>query len=708
MELRKHGHRIRLQDQPLLVLVALLEHPGEIVTREQLQERIWAKDTFVDFDQSLNKAVNRLRETLNDDAGRPRYIETVPRRGYRFVAPVTGIAPPVAVPEAQQNPRWRWAAAGILFVLAVSAALWEWKPWHRGGAARRAPIRLTTHGLPMDAKISRDGKLLAYSSSAVGEVVHIWVQQIPGGEPIQVTNGPDEDRAPDFSPDGTHVVFHSERNGGGIFIVPTFGGEPRRLIKGAVSVPVLSPDGTEVLYHSGGFSFHEGLWVVSTDGGEPLQLLGPQYDLKSTGLWSPDGTTILLEATDRENPADHGKWLLVPARGGTPVPFPFPADTYKDVQSPSFTSWRRMGDGRQWLVFVHRKKDTSNLFRIAIDPGGRPVGNVEQITSGTAFTSGADLSEEGSLVFVSGTYAGQIQMVPADTNQAKTQGQPRQITYSEGVLNYSPAVSRDGRWLAYSSIKPIDGNASIRLRDLRTGAERELIGGDGYKGNVSISPDGSQVAYDAFVNDKRSTFVVPAAGGTPARICDRCDARGFSSDGSILLAQRVDAKSGLARAIAVQVPGGNTEGFLAHPTQDLWHPFFAWDDRWVTFKKVLHGSFAKIMIAPVRNGVAGAEREWISVTDGQYCDGKPQFSPDGNTLYFNSTRDRHLCIWARRLDPVTKRPVGEPFVVQHFHELQPWVTSGPQWSVIELWVAKDKLVTNFLEAHGGLWMTKLD
>src|SRR6266849_9130838 len=90
MELRKHGIRVRLQEQPFQVLAQLSERPGQIVTREELKERIWAKDTFVDFDQSLNKAVNRLREALNDDAGQPRYIETVPRRGYRFVAPVTG------------------------------------------------------------------------------------------------------------------------------------------------------------------------------------------------------------------------------------------------------------------------------------------------------------------------------------------------------------------------------------------------------------------------------------------------------------------------------------------------------------------------------------------------------------------------------------------------------------------------------------------
>src|SRR5437588_5898854 len=93
MELRKHGIRVRLQDQPFQVLAHLLERPGQIVMREELKERIWAKDTFVDFDQSLNKAVNRLREALSDDAGQPRYIETVPRRGYRFVAPVTGPGP---------------------------------------------------------------------------------------------------------------------------------------------------------------------------------------------------------------------------------------------------------------------------------------------------------------------------------------------------------------------------------------------------------------------------------------------------------------------------------------------------------------------------------------------------------------------------------------------------------------------------------------
>src|ERR1700722_4311421 len=88
MELRKRGVHIRLQEQPFQVLVILAERPGEIVTREELRDQIWG-NTFVDFDQSLNKAVNRIREALNDNAGAPEYVETVPRRGYRFIAPVT-------------------------------------------------------------------------------------------------------------------------------------------------------------------------------------------------------------------------------------------------------------------------------------------------------------------------------------------------------------------------------------------------------------------------------------------------------------------------------------------------------------------------------------------------------------------------------------------------------------------------------------------
>lgn len=102
-ELRKNGVRIRLQDQPLQVLALLLERPGEIVSREDLRQKLWPADTFVDFDHSLNTAVNKLREALGDSASSPRFVETLARRGYRFVAPVQPAGPAGSAPDAPRR-----------------------------------------------------------------------------------------------------------------------------------------------------------------------------------------------------------------------------------------------------------------------------------------------------------------------------------------------------------------------------------------------------------------------------------------------------------------------------------------------------------------------------------------------------------------------------------------------------------------------------
>lgn len=88
-ELCKHGIRIKLHEKPFQLLLALLEHPGEVVTRKELQERLWLQDTFVEFENGLNNAISRLRQALGDTAKRPRFIETVPRRGYRFLPEVS-------------------------------------------------------------------------------------------------------------------------------------------------------------------------------------------------------------------------------------------------------------------------------------------------------------------------------------------------------------------------------------------------------------------------------------------------------------------------------------------------------------------------------------------------------------------------------------------------------------------------------------------
>jgi len=110
-ELRKNGRRIRLQEQPFQVLVALLENAGRVVTRDDLRQRIWPLDTFVDFDHSLNTAVNKIRESLGDSASNPRFVETLARRGYRFIAPIDNATAPVHT-----------AAAGVVPIADAPAA----------------------------------------------------------------------------------------------------------------------------------------------------------------------------------------------------------------------------------------------------------------------------------------------------------------------------------------------------------------------------------------------------------------------------------------------------------------------------------------------------------------------------------------------------------------------------------------------------------
>jgi len=215
-------------------------------------------DTFVDFEQSLNKAVNRLREALNDEAGQPRYVETVPRRGYRFIAPVTGLnsteqpRPPVlpgsvsdakpaadlgyapgsisgARPAAVLAKKRGWLAlglsAGVILLAAISA--WFWTHSVPAKTAGRSLTRLTTNGTSFDPAISHDGKMIADAAAVGGFNKDIWVQQVAGGKAIHITHEKEGAVAPAFSPDGSQIAYESH---GGIYEMPALGGDARLII----------------------------------------------------------------------------------------------------------------------------------------------------------------------------------------------------------------------------------------------------------------------------------------------------------------------------------------------------------------------------------------------------------------------------------------------------------------------------------------------
>jgi DNA-binding winged helix-turn-helix (wHTH) protein len=258
-ELRKHGVRLKIQDQPFQVLQALVERPGELVTREELQTRIWANDTFVDFDQSLNRAINKVRDVLSDTAASPRFIETLPRRGYRFIAPVEAApksGPMEAAPrpeppphsvgvlreEAPRDPaavevkvRSRtplaWVVVAVLMVLVATSAAWSLRT-KADEPPRSAPTPLTTYpGSETQPTFSPDGNQVAFAwTGEKQDNLDIYVKAVGSEASLRLTTNPAADFMPAWSPDGKMIAFLRGRASGiDVMLIPALGGPERQL-----------------------------------------------------------------------------------------------------------------------------------------------------------------------------------------------------------------------------------------------------------------------------------------------------------------------------------------------------------------------------------------------------------------------------------------------------------------------------------------------
>ena len=238
--LRKHGIRIKLQDQPQQILLLLLEHPGEVVTREQIQKRLWPDNTFVDFDNAINSAVRKLRDTLGDSAENPRFVETLARRGYRLIVPVstgtghneeTQTPLPAVVPKLRARPI---IAAAVLVVGLGTVATWLVR---RNNTTDSAELRLTpltaNTGIEIQPSFSPDGTRVTYSSSGEdGKYFAVYVKLIGSGDPVQITKGQGRDFSPAWSPDGRWIaVLRDLGHDNAILLIPASGGQPRELAR---------------------------------------------------------------------------------------------------------------------------------------------------------------------------------------------------------------------------------------------------------------------------------------------------------------------------------------------------------------------------------------------------------------------------------------------------------------------------------------------
>ena len=314
-ELRKHGVRIKLQDQPFAVLLILLENPGHLVTKEELQQRLWPADTFVEFDKGIYNAMKRLRETLGDEAETPRYIETLPRRGYRFIAPVQrrdGVGERLELPlTPESTPRSngikRLALLASLFCVLVPGVIFI------SAKLRSSPpvpkvvdtAQITTDGLHKDVtlRLLSDGTRLYFQEGAfVGPkstvapgfvqsaaLVHVSTE---GGETAQIPLGLGDALIYDIAPTRSELLVGGPASPPlkrPLWVVPLPTGSPRRVSDILALDACWSPDGNHLVFVGG--ENPKGLFVANRDGSNIRKLVA----LDRIPYWirfSPDGTRL--------------------------------------------------------------------------------------------------------------------------------------------------------------------------------------------------------------------------------------------------------------------------------------------------------------------------------------------------------------------------------------------------------------------------------
>ena len=277
-ELRKGPTRLKVPYQSIEILKALLERPGELVTRDELRQRLWPSNTVVDFEHGLNAAIRRLREALGDSADSPRFVETLPKRGYRFIGEIdptptparaapdpageeANLSLPIAevstgpfkAPAAANESRppseraWTWRlglAASALVIIGI--AVWmSGRPQRPDSVRRQAQVQIVPitsyRGLEVDPSLSPDGNHLAFGwEGESGDDLDIYVKLVDGGTPVQLTHHRGTERAPVWSPDGRRIAFLREVSfaRSAVVVVPALPGGPERHLTEIAAIPV--------------------------------------------------------------------------------------------------------------------------------------------------------------------------------------------------------------------------------------------------------------------------------------------------------------------------------------------------------------------------------------------------------------------------------------------------------------------------------------
>jgi Tol biopolymer transport system component/DNA-binding winged helix-turn-helix (wHTH) protein len=660
MAITRNGSPVEVEPKAFDVLRHLLEHRDRLVTKEELLNTVW-RDTFV-TPNVLTRVVAQLRKALGDDAYEPRYIETVAKRGYRFIARET---PPVpaAIPTAPDPPRAaiartvdpiRAAALVVAIVLAGLAMIRLMSARSQRDLSLPSAKKLTTRmGINTTPAMSPDSRAVAYVSDRTGSLELYVLGLAPGSQEIAITNDGGQNMEPAWSPDGRWIAFHS-RARGGIWIVSSTGGTPRQIVERG-SDPAWSPDSARLVYtpDEGGMAGQQILKTVNRDGTDsrPLTRLGSPVGGHNHPAWSHNGRFIAFAVSN--GVVNHEIWI-VDAAGGEPRLL----TSSHAASHPQFTS---EDTALLWTGDV--AESNSRLFRIGFDAGrGAAVGGVETVMPfDNGRFDGLSISRDGTVAFSVETADTNLWTIDLAGNG--TPSVPARLT-DDTVRNARPEYSADGR-IAFVQIGA--GRPWSVWVINEDGTNRLPLAPDGTSGNPNWSRDGRRVLIAGDNTDTPALWWVDVASrrATPTGI----DARGFRSSrlspDSTEIAFHMTEPNGAMNVWTLPLDGRPRKR-ITNDREAISYPGWSPDGRWLAVE-MKRGERTNIGVIPRDGGTI----EQLTNEPGQSW--PHSWSPDGEHIAYAAERNAVWNVWE------VARRTREARQLTHFTSSSGYVRY-PSWS----------------------------
>jgi Tol biopolymer transport system component/DNA-binding winged helix-turn-helix (wHTH) protein len=520
-ELRQRGQKIKLQEQPLQVLEALLERPGDIVTREELRSKLWPADTFVDFDHSLNAAIKRLRDALGESADAPVFIETLARRGYRFIGPVhgapsaAGVNQSIPVPQAIQS-LWltRRLAVACLAMIVIAGVIWAMSrsPLRRPDITERKLTSNSSENRVSSASVSPDGKYLAYADNT-----GVYLKVIRTGETHPVGLPANfSARVDGWFPDGSHLLVSRKDSGKlSLWSISVFGGSPRPLADDA-SGGAVSPDGEHVAFHRAALTYDGSLgrevWLMRSDGTSLIKVAADQGSVVGTPTWSPDGRRIAYVRSElafnaSTRSVEMNEWET--ARAHT---------LFSDHYLTPALHW--LPDGR--LIYAIDTEQTggradSSVWAVTLSPDGEILGSAKHLTRGMGTINQLTGSADGKILASLREHWSPSIYIGTLTADGATLSAHRRLTLDESA-SIPTAWTPDSRAILFESDR--NGRSEIFKQATDQALAERLVTSPDQLSQPRVTPDGSEILYvstprTAGAETASSIFAIPVLGGAP-------------------------------------------------------------------------------------------------------------------------------------------------------------------------------------------------